>query len=114
MKKVILVVAVALVAGGVFAAAESQAQMQKEAKISMKHARTIALGRVHHGKIESAELEREHGILIYSFDIERNNKVHEVNVDANTGKIVEDTVESAAAEAHEQRREKKPTTKHLP
>ena len=82
-------------------------------KLSMKKAEEIALTR-QSGHIKSSELEREHGRLIYSFDIERNNKVHEVNVDANTGKIVEDTVESAAAEANEQRHEKKPMTKHLP
>jgi hypothetical protein len=40
--------------------------------------------------------------------------VREINVDANTGKIVEDKEESAAAEANERRHEKKPVTRHLP
>ena len=99
------IVALAL---GTFCAATPKQNPQ----LSMKQAKTIALAR-QSGQIKSAELEKEHGRLIYSFDIESNRKVHEVNVDASTGKIVEDTVESAAAEANEQRHEKKPTTKHL-
>jgi len=81
-------------------------------QLSMKQAKRVALAR-QSGQIESAELEKEHGRLIYSFDIESNHKVHEVNVDASTGKIVEDTVESAAAEANEQRHENKSMAKHF-
>ncbi|MEO8034581.1 MAG: PepSY domain-containing protein, partial [Acidobacteriota bacterium] len=71
------------------AASDDQAAMQKEAKITMDKAREIALAKVPGGKVESGELEREHGKLIYSFDI-RNTKgsVTEVNVDAITSKIV--------------------------
>ncbi|HEX3583588.1 MAG TPA: PepSY domain-containing protein, partial [Thermoanaerobaculia bacterium] len=50
-------------------AAAEQAKLQKEAKISLKHARKIALEHVKRGTIESSELERENGKLIYSFDI---------------------------------------------
>lgn len=100
---------IVVLALGAFCAATPKRPPQ----LSMKHAKRIALAR-QSGHIKSAELEKEHGRLIYSFDIESNHKVHEVNVDANTGKIVEDTVESAAAEANEQRHEKKPVTKHLP
>ena len=45
-------------------AAESQKQLQKEAKISMRKARSIALAKAP-GKIKSSELERENGKLIY-------------------------------------------------
>src|ERR1700694_432647 len=45
--------------------AADQAAMQKEAKITMDEAKAIALKKVP-GKIESGELEREHGKLIYS------------------------------------------------
>jgi len=48
---------------------ETQADLQKEAKITMEKAREIALTKVKGGKIETGELEREHGKLIYSFDI---------------------------------------------
>src|SRR5947209_20420108 len=60
-----------------------QAQMQKEAKVSMTRARAIALKKVPGGKIDSAELEREHGKLIYSFDIKTARPgVTEVQVSA--------------------------------
>ena len=67
-------------------AAETQAQLKKEAKISMKKARGIALKKAP-GKISSAELERENGKLIYSFDIKQSGQtgVTEVAVDAITG-----------------------------
>jgi uncharacterized membrane protein YkoI len=84
--------------------AETQADLQKEAKISMDRATEIALKRVP-GKIKSSELEREHGKLIYSFDITTKKGVTEVNVDAITGKIVGTQHESAAKEAAEKKQE---------
>ena len=90
------------------AIAESQADLQKETKISMEKARGIALKRVKGGKIESGELEREHGKLIYSFDIKTGKSgVTEVNVDAITGKIVNVQKENAAKEAAEKKQEAK-------
>jgi len=59
------------------------------------------------GKIKSQELEKEKGRWIYSFDIERDKQVHEVKVDANTGEVIEDSVESAADEANERADKKK-------
>ncbi len=47
-------------------------------------------------------LRKEKGRWIYSFDIKRNGQIHEVGVDANTGEIVEDSVESPADEAKEE------------
>lgn len=90
------------------AASNDQAAMEKEAKITMAKAREIALAKVPGGKIESGELEREHGKLIYSFDI-RNSKgsVTEVNVDAVTSKIVAVQQENAAKEAAEKKQEAK-------
>ena len=38
---------------------ESQADLQKEAKITMEKARELALAKVKGGKIESGEIERE-------------------------------------------------------
>lgn len=91
------------------AAAAEQAKLQKEAKISMEKARSIALEHVKQGKIESAELEREHGKLIYSFDIREaaRKDVTEVNVDAMNGKIVAIDHENAKKEAAEKKLEAK-------
>ena len=85
---------------------ETQAQMQKEAKISMAKAKEIALKQAP-GKIKSAELEREHGKLIYSFDIDTSKGITEVNVDAINGKVVGTQHESAAKEAVEKKQESK-------
>src|SRR3989442_11495320 len=68
--------------------AEQQAKLASQAKITKEHAQEIALQRAP-GKVESGELEREHGKLVYSFDI-RNSKgtIDEGQVSAITGKIV--------------------------
>ena len=86
--------------------AESQAQLQKEAKISMEKAKEIALKKAP-GTIKSSELEREHGKLIYSFDISTKKGVTEVNVDAMNGSIANIQHETAAKEAAEKKQEAK-------
>jgi uncharacterized membrane protein YkoI len=62
-----------------------------QAKVSMEAARRTALERVP-GKVKSEELEQEGGRWIYSFEIapagEKGKLVKEVNIDADTGKIV--------------------------
>ena len=80
-------------------------------KISMKQARTTALAR-EQGTIKSSELEREHSRLIYSFDIQTKHGIREVNVDAMTGKVVEDSKESRADEAREAAQERKADRRH--
>jgi hypothetical protein len=84
----------------------SQTALSKEAKITMEQAQKAALAK-EAGKIQSKELEKEKRRLIYSFDIKMADGIHEVNVDAMTGEIVEDTVENAAAEAQEKAADKK-------
>jgi uncharacterized membrane protein YkoI len=87
---------------------ESQADLQKEAKITMAKAREIALTKVKGGKIESGEIERENGRLIYSFDIKTSKPgITEVNVNAMTGKVVDVHTENAAKEAAEKKQEAK-------
>jgi uncharacterized protein YpmB len=93
---------------------ESHKAMQKEAKISMKKARSIALKKAP-GKVSSAELERENGKLIYSFDIKNSSGgTTEVNVDAITGEIVSAKLETKAEEKAEKKMEakEKPPIKH--
>src|SRR5512144_2630510 len=69
-------------------------------KITMTQARKVALQRAH-GKIESEELEREHGKLIYSFDIRVPNQsgITEVAGDAMKGTIVNVAHETPSQEA---------------
>ena len=74
-----------------------------EAKIKETEARATALGQVKNGTVKSEELEREHGHLIYSSDIEVPGKsgIDEVNVDAMTGKVIARTHEGPKAERKE-------------
>jgi uncharacterized membrane protein YkoI len=94
---------------------EEQAKLAREAKITKEQAQEVALKRAA-GTVESAELEREHKQLIYSFDI-RNAKgtIDEVQVSAITGKVVRVEHENKKQEAGEKRKEageKKGTRKH--
>ena len=82
------------------------AQDAKDVKVSMEDARKTALASSN-GKIKSEELEKENGKQIYSFDIVMPDGLHEVNVDAVTGKLIDDKVEDAAAEAKEAAQDKK-------
>ena len=83
-----------------------QAKLAKQARITMEQAQETALKRAP-GKVESSELEREHGKLVYSFDI-RNARgtITEVQVSAITGKIVRVEHESRKQEAAEKKKEK--------
>ena len=65
-------------------------------KLSMDQARTIAL-KLAPGKIRKSEYENEDGIWRYSFDIAQGKRIHEIGVDAMTGKIVEDAFEAPDA-----------------
>lgn len=86
---------------------EDQAALQKEAKISLQKAREIAVKKVP-GTVKSSELEREHGKLIYSFDIQTSKPgIMEVNVDAIDGKIIAVEHEDAKKEAAEKKQEDK-------
>ena len=91
----------------------SQADLKAQAKISEAAARSTALAKVHKGKISSAELEEEHGRLIWSFDIARpgTRNITEIQVDAKTGKIVSTQVETPGKEVKEAAAEAKEKTK---
>jgi uncharacterized membrane protein YkoI len=87
---------------------ETEAQLQAEAKITKAQAEKIALAKVSRGKIKSAELEKEHGKLVWSFDISTPNSknITEVQVDAKTGKIVAVEIETPKAQASEEKLDK--------
>lgn len=76
-------------------------------KLSLDSARVIALHAVPRGTVASEELEREHGRLIYSFDLRVPGRqgVQEVNVNAITGAVVGVHHESPASEQREKRAE---------
>lgn len=61
------------------------------AKLALVDARKLALARVP-GTIKAEELEKEHGRWIYSFEIkatgETKKVIQEVNLDADTGEVV--------------------------
>ena len=66
------------------------AELAAQASISLQQARATAL-KAFPGKIIKQELEHEQGGsgLRYSFDIRHGKLVHEVSVDAKTGKLLE-------------------------
>ncbi|MGD9629773.1 MAG: PepSY domain-containing protein [Pyrinomonadaceae bacterium] len=77
-------------------------KLAKKAKITLAQAREIAL-REDNGTVEGEELEKEHGKLVYSFDIRNaTGTITEIWVDAKLGKVVHKSEENAAAEAKEQ------------
>jgi uncharacterized membrane protein YkoI len=74
-------------------AAPALARKAPTPKISMADARAIALKRAP-GKVQDAEYEYEKGGWRYSFDIVQGKRIHEIGVDAMTGRIVEDGFEA--------------------
>jgi uncharacterized membrane protein YkoI len=105
----------AMLAGGSLAMAKSagqeesanEAKLAKQAKITKEQAQEIALKRAP-GTVESGELEREHGKLVYSFDIRNGGgTIDEVQVSAITGKVVRVEHETKQQEEAEKRKEAK-------
>jgi hypothetical protein len=97
------VVAVALL-GSFTGCKSSQAELQAQAKISRADAEKTALAKVPGGTIKEGELEKEHGKLIWSFDIATAAKdVTEVQVNAVTGEIVSVEKETPAHEEKEKK-----------
>lgn len=65
-----------------------QAKLVKEAQITMEQARAAALGRVA-GTVLKEEIERENGRLQYTFDVCRDGKLYDVEIDAKTGAVLQ-------------------------
>ena len=84
---------------------ESKKALARGAKITLKQASEAAL-KAAPGKIKEAELERENGKLIYSFDIRTKEGTMEVHINAIDGSVVSVETESAADEAKEKAAEK--------
>ena len=81
------------------ACATTQPKLESQAKVSKGDAETTALARVPNGKVAQSELEKEHGKLVWSFDLASPGSpdITEVQVDAVTGEVV-----SVARETPEQ------------
>jgi uncharacterized membrane protein YkoI len=94
MKKTIVAIAIGAVMPTL--AAASAADLSGQAHITMPQARAIAL-KAFAGRIVKEELEQEKGGsgLRYSFDIAQGKTIHEVGVDAKTGKVLENGAEAA-------------------
>jgi hypothetical protein len=76
---------------------------ESEAKVGRKEAEVTALSRAPGGSVKEAELEREDGQLVWSFDIvlPGTTDITEVLVDAMTGAVVSVETETAADEQKE-------------
>ena len=81
--------------------------------ITLEAARKTALDRVPGATVKKEELEREHGKLIYSFDLSVPGKtgIDEVQVDAMTGKVLGVEHETPKMEAQEKEEERKEAKK---
>jgi uncharacterized membrane protein YkoI len=90
---------------GVNAQEKPDSKQMGQAKITMDEARKTALERVP-GTVESSELEKEHGKLVYSFDIRTAEGITEVWVDAKSGEVINMEKETAAQEAAEKHKDK--------
>lgn len=89
----------------------SKADLKSMAKVSEDDARKTALASLKDpskGTVKEAELESEHGCLVYSFDIaiSGTSGIQEVQVDAGDGKVLSSEHESPKAEAAEKAKDK--------
>jgi uncharacterized membrane protein YkoI len=86
-----------------FAGEASQDTLKAQARITQEEASKTVLAKVPNGKIEAVELEKEHGKLIWSFDISipKSKNIKELQVDAKTGKIISTQVETPKDQAKE-------------
>jgi uncharacterized membrane protein YkoI len=96
------------------AAEASQASLMSQAKITKAAAEKTALSKVPSGTVKSAELEQEHGTLVWSFDIAtpKSHDIHEVLVNAKTGAIAYTGIETPKAQAKEAEADKLEKQKH--
>ena len=80
-----------------------QARLETQAKITRADAEKTALTRIANGTIKESELEKEHGKLIWSFDIATpdTKNITEVAVDAINGEIVSVETETPERQAKE-------------
>ena len=64
-----------------------------KASLSEQEAQQIAL-RTAPGEVIDSELENEDGVMVYEFEIRQDDVIREVEVDANSGAILENATEN--------------------
>ncbi len=81
----------------------------KQARLTKNQAEHIALAKVPHGQVKSAEIEKEKGHLVWSFDIVTpgSKDITEILVDAKSGQIVSQQKETPNDQAAEAAADKK-------
>jgi uncharacterized membrane protein YkoI len=102
--KIRILTPLALLAAVLLGCASNQAaKPEGQARISKPEAEKIALAQAPGGTIKEGELETEKGRLIWSFDIATpgSNDITEVQVDAQTGKLVSVDKETPTQQAKE-------------
>ena len=82
---------------------EESPGLLKLAMVQPAAAEASALAKIPDGSIRAAEIEKEGGKLIYSFEIKVAGRpgIEEVNVDATNGKVIGVEHEDAATESKE-------------
>lgn len=82
-----LLLATGLIAG---CKTEDQSALQAQAKVSKAETQATALAKVPNGTVKQCELEKEHGKLIWSLELNTpdSKDITEVNVDATAGDVV--------------------------
>lgn len=86
MKRILCIAAVAV--AGVQMSLQETAAKPFVPKISEEEARAIALQQVE-GEIIDLDLEKEHGTWRYAIDVKTGKKVMDIEIDANTGKVLQ-------------------------
>ncbi|HEX7981438.1 MAG TPA: PepSY domain-containing protein [Gemmatimonadaceae bacterium] len=83
-------------------------QLVAKAKVSEADAAKAAQAKYPNARIQAVELENESGRLIYSYELKvtGHSGIEEVNVNANTGEVVNTEHEGPDAEAKEAMQEK--------
>ncbi len=89
----------------------TQSELAALARITREEAQKAALASLKDSPkatVKEAELEAEHGCLVYSFDIALEGKsgVQEVQVDAGDGRVLSSVHESPKAEADEKAKDR--------
>lgn len=82
---------------------------RQTATLSQSDAQRLALTRAPGGTVNQSELEKEHGRLVWSFDIATpgTDDIIEVQVDASTGEIVSVERETPSQQEAEKKRDQK-------
>jgi uncharacterized membrane protein YkoI len=97
-------IAVAGLSGALaLAGCQSMQCLSRQATVTRAQAEQTALAKVAGGTVKEAELEKEDGVLVWSFDIAKpgTKDLTEILVDAKTGQIVSEKKETPEEEKNE-------------